>query len=267
MKLALENKLSSYSIGDGDFLVLVPFVKKDRQQTEQSATSPDITRFATSKQYESTWCDVVEDLSVLRSTISSKNQNNIELESVNFKNRQAQNVNVSSSGTSQRKRKLKSASNKTEQPTDELIFDILQSPSSSMDEQASKFIMVLDSVNCLIDPSSGNCICNEAHRQNTEMNLRSTKSNLCSCPSWLKSKMKLFSFVNIYSAVIQLQHGKITLCSLKQALDQLSKFGFQSSITDVEHLSDICPQVLVLLGYVGYFDNLVAIILLKWIYI
>lgn len=262
MKLAVENKLGSYSIGDGDFLVLVPFAKKDRQQAEQSATSPAMTRFATSKQSESTWRDVVEDLSVLRSTISNKTQNDIELESVNSENRQAQNVNVSSSGTSQRKRKLKSVSNKTEQPTDELIFDILQSPSSSIDEQASKFVMVLDSVNCLFDPSSGNCICNEARRQNTEMNPRSTESNLCLCPSWLKSKMKLFSFINIYSAVIQLQHGKVTLCSLKQALDQLGKFGFRASITDVEHLSDLCPQVLVLLGYGGYFDNLVAIILL-----
>ncbi|CAH9142638.1 unnamed protein product [Cuscuta epithymum] len=239
-KLALENRLSSYSLGDGDFLVLVPFAKKDRDKSDQSAALSDVSGSATSKQSESTWADTVEDLSVLSSAFSCKNQNDVELE-INLK--KCKNSNISSC-SSQRKRKLNSQDKKTQVPTEEFIFDILQSSNSSIDEQTSKFVMILDSVNCLTDPSSGNCICIEARRQNSDMDPCSGKNKLCMCPSWLKNKMKLFSFINVYYAVIQLQSGEVTVYSLKRALDKLGKFGFQASIVDVEHLTDLCAKVI-----------------------
>ncbi|VFQ79053.1 unnamed protein product [Cuscuta campestris] len=244
-KLLLENKVSSYSIGDEDFLVLVPFAKKDRLKSEHSATSPAMSEFATSKQSESTWCDVVDDLSVLCSEINSKDQNDVENETISLgTNIHSNNGNFTLNNSSQRKRKLKSQVIKTYGPTDELIFDILQSFSSSIVEQTSKFVMVLDSVNCLSDPNSGNCICIEAQTPNNEMDPRSGKNKFCLCPSWLKSKLKLFSFINVYYAVTQLQHGQVTMYSLKRALDEIAKFGFQASITDVEYLSDLCTKLI-----------------------
>lgn len=91
----------------------------------------------------------------------------------------------------------------------DLILDTLQSFQSNLidDKNCQRFIQILDSINCLVDPLFGNCMLWEA--------------NLCLCPSWLKCTVKVFLFVNIYSAFLQVQSEKITLTGLKGGWNNL----------------------------------------------
>ena len=81
VKLKLQSRIGTLELGNGEFLVLVPFTKKVISQTTrtqnstQSKTSmqvlnqPSISKFA-----DSAWSDMMQDLSYLGDTSVSKAQ-------------------------------------------------------------------------------------------------------------------------------------------------------------------------------------------------
>ncbi|KAK9090845.1 hypothetical protein Sjap_024022 [Stephania japonica] len=64
-------------------------------------------------------------------------------------------------------------------------------------------------------------------------------------PPWLKSMLKSFSFLNVFSGFLQMQHVELTLDRLRSAIKQQ---GLDVGVADVEHLSILCPQVVRLSG-------------------
>ena len=76
VKLKLQSRIGTLEIGNGEFLVLVPFTKKDNtsqttrsQNSNHSKTSmqvpnqPSISKFA-----DSAWSDMMQDLTYLGDT-------------------------------------------------------------------------------------------------------------------------------------------------------------------------------------------------------
>ena len=71
VKLKLQSRIGTLEIGNGEFLVLVPFIKKDTSQTTRTQNSnrsktsmqvpnqPSISKFA-----DSAWSDMMQDLIV-----------------------------------------------------------------------------------------------------------------------------------------------------------------------------------------------------------
>lgn len=130
---------------------------------------------------------------------------------------------------------------------DELVMSILVSSENSQLDQhnCKRFMQVLESVNCLSNPHSGDCVVKEAHLEGNVKNPSENENDLCLCPSWLKTIMKAFYFLNIYSAYLHMRREEVTLTSLKELLDQLDKLGLEVGINDLEILSNLCPKVIV----------------------
>ncbi|KAK6795347.1 hypothetical protein RDI58_008800 [Solanum bulbocastanum] len=247
VKLGLESKISDHSVGSGEFLVLVPYTKKDRQQnqkTETPASSSVPVGGSTLKEAETAWSDMMEDLSYLSSISRNENQNEVLLDETRYRDSDGHNCSVPMNCSSQVKRKRSIKDDKMEGHADELVLNILKSSSNDMDDEKAKiFVQVLASINCFTDPDSGNCMWEEANRNDKVSDPCSSGSDSCGCPTWLRRISNIFSFLNIYSASLQLQQGQVTYSSLKGALDRLCLFGFVVGVTDIEQLSLICPKV------------------------
>ncbi|XP_055826142.1 uncharacterized protein LOC129894460 isoform X2 [Solanum dulcamara] len=247
VKLGLESKVSDHSVGIGEFLVLVPYTKKDRQQnkkTETPASSSIPVGGSTLKEAETAWSDMMQDLSYLSSIPRNENQTEALLDETRYRDSDGHNCSVSMNCSSQVKRKRSIKDYKMEGHADELVLSILKSYSVDMDDEKAKmFVQVLATINCFIDPDSGNCMCEEANRKENASDPCSSGSDSCGCPTWLRSISKIFSFLNIYSASLQLQQGQVTYSSLKGALDRLCLFGFLAGVSDIEQLSLFCPKV------------------------
>ncbi|KAI7985841.1 hypothetical protein LOK49_LG14G00486 [Camellia lanceoleosa] len=226
-------------------MVLVPYMKKDQQQTQQyneaGTRLKDKNECSTSKAADSAWSDMMQDLSFLRDISRKGNQPNVESKSMNSgDSHDVTGVSpVNRSSETKLKRTFKQEGN-----VDDIITSILHSAENSqLDEQNCKRLMqLLESVNCLTNPHSGHCMLKELYLRDSDTNPYANENNACLCPSWLKTLMKAFYFLNIYSAYLQMQREKITSTCLKEALDQLSKFGLQVGIADLEHLSVLCPK-------------------------
>lgn len=239
VKLNLQNQINSYSVGSGEFLVLVPFGKKSQQQPQRSddlagpSTGPSET--LSSKLAESSWSDLMQDLSSLRNISSLENHPDVNIELKG----------APESHSLLRKRKREFNGEKNPEPLHDLVMDILQSTSGNvLDEQnCKKFIQVFDSVNCLSNQVTGKCIVMEVYSQNDQMNPCTDSYSSCLCPVWLKKIMKAFSFLNVFSAFLHVRRLKITWSALENALDQLVKFGFQVGTTELECIPILCPKI------------------------
>ncbi|KAF3438025.1 hypothetical protein FNV43_RR20781 [Rhamnella rubrinervis] len=241
VKLKLQSRIGTLEIGNGEFIVLVPFTKKDtRQRTNQSKTSmqvpnqPSISKFA-----DSAWSDMMQDLSYLGDTSVSEEPDS-KIGSFNLRDRRDASTGIASSCSSKAKRKRGI-------DYDDLLYDILWSPNGKnvLDEQyCEKFIKFLDSVNCLSDLHSGNCMLSiRACSRVLGIGLPTNDGSTCLCPTWLKMLLKAFAFLNVFSAFLQLQQARTTSALLEEALDQLGKFGVKLGMKDLEHLSLISPKV------------------------
>lgn len=242
MKLDVQSQISSFSVGSGEFLVLVPFGKKSQQQAQKSDDSATPSKVmaenASSKLAESSWSDLMQDLSCLKNIPCSENHPD---------------VNIKLEGTSQspslpRKRKRGLVSEKKKRPLDDLVLDILQSKSTNVfDEQNSeKLVRVLHSVNCLSDQVTEKCMVRVASEKDNLGNPCTGNYTSCLCPLWLKKILKAFTFLNIYSAFLHVRWLEVTLGALENTLDQLGRFGFHISTEDLEHISMLCPKVFLL---------------------
>ena len=127
VKLKLQSRIGTLEIGNGEFLVLVPFTKKVISQTTrtqnsiQSKTSmqvlnqPSISKFA-----DSASSDMMQDLSYLGATSVSQAPE-LKVGSFNLTDRRDALVGTASSWSSKAKRKRGV-------DCDDLLYDILWSP-------------------------------------------------------------------------------------------------------------------------------------------
>ncbi|KAL9156100.1 hypothetical protein ABFS82_09G050400 [Erythranthe guttata] len=185
VKLKLQSEISRYSIGFGDFLVVVPFVKKDRHRVETPSEDPNPNHKFETELAESAWSDLMQDLSSIQYTSNCAKLPEVEPKSTN-----SENENARDRGGISTKNAL------------------------------------------------GCCVMREANANALP------DGELCVCPLWLKDIIRAFSFLNIYSACLQLWQKNITFSAFKGPLDQLHLFGFRPGIADLELLSQVCPQVI-----------------------
>ncbi|XP_024970556.1 uncharacterized protein LOC112509694 isoform X2 [Cynara cardunculus var. scolymus] len=236
-KLGLQSQISSNLINHGEFIVLIPFTKKDKQQTvKQGANetnSQNLHQCSTSKFAELAWSDMMQDLSSLRDreTDGNESHSHVDVGSTNSDNQNKAN-----------KRNCKSL-------FDEAIHEFLNTLQSchndELDEKScERFMQILESVNCLSDPGTRNCIIGTANIRASEINCTAHSSYSCFCPSWLKVLLKAFYFLNIYCTFLQVQQKKVTQHSLEGGLHQLCKFGLGFEYADLENLAVLCPQVI-----------------------
>lgn len=250
-KLGLQSKIGSLNIKPDEFLVLVPFSKKEpnNKQTQKSdqskaslngsGKSSTISNFA-----DSAWSDMMQDLSSLRENSSNQTPMEPIVGSFNLGDRtEAMNETATccSSGA-KRKKGLDS---------DDIMLDILRCSRRSknvLDEHNfTRFVEVLASVSCLSDPHNGDCMLwRRVHlrRHGFGTGLPKSSGSSCLCPPWLKIIMKAFAFLNTFSAFIQSRQERTTSILLEQALGHLPKFGVELGLKDIKNLSVISPKVI-----------------------
>lgn len=96
--MKLQRQISSYSIGDEEFLVITPFLKKDRLQGADARLSenPNASESLQTESADSAWVELMEDLSSLRDASNLDTRPGEETESVYFANVDTQSRRISS---------------------------------------------------------------------------------------------------------------------------------------------------------------------------
>lgn len=226
-------------ISDGEFIVLIPFMKKDKQKAVDQCANETIVHSknsdecCTSNFAESAWSDMMQDLSSLRERETDGNEI-------------FHPVDVEGTGSSVRN---EVDGRDSESLFDEVILFLNMLQLCDSDEidvnSCGKFMQLLESVNCLSDPKSRICMFRNTSTQFREMEVDCAADSSCSCmcPSWLNDLLKAFYFLNIYYAFLQVQQRHVTVFSLEGGLNQLTKFGLGFDYSDLENLSLICPKV------------------------
>ena len=259
--MRLQSQISTYPFENGEFIVLVPFTKKDTRapEFEQSKTSLDSPNNSSiSKFADLAWSDMMQDLSYLCETSGNEICTNRKVGSFSLGDgrdimegnsslgdRKETIVGMPSSCSFAAKRKRGFNFDKRRGLSYDLILDTLRYNSKeALDEHNCEvFLKVLESVNCLSDPHSGFCLLSrKANFRAGGMGVGS--GNSCLCPAWLKMITKAFAFLNIFSAFHHLQQKKLTTSCLEEVLNQLGKSGIKLCMKDIEHLSLVCPKVL-----------------------
>ncbi|PQP93687.1 putative ATP-dependent helicase YprA [Prunus yedoensis var. nudiflora] len=249
-KLGLQSKIGSLNIKPDEFLVLVPFSKKEpnnkqSQRSDQSKASLNgsdksstISNFA-----DSAWSDMMQDLSSLRENSSNQTPMEPIVGSFNLGDRTEVTNETSTCCSSGAKREKGLDS-------DDIMLDILRCSRRSknvLDEHNfTRFVEVLASVSCLSDPYNGDCMLwRRVHlrRHGFGTGLPKSSGSSCLCPPWLKIIMKAFAFLNTFSAFIQSRQERTTSILLEQALGHLLKFGVELGLKDIKNLSVISPKV------------------------
>ncbi|XP_062159413.1 uncharacterized protein LOC133866791 isoform X4 [Alnus glutinosa] len=261
VKLTLQSQISTYPFENGEFIVLVPFTKKDmkNQEFEQSKTSlnspnnSSISKFA-----DLAWFDMMQDLSYLCETSGNETGTNRKVGSFSLGdrreimsgnsslgNRKETMVGTSSSCSFDSKRKRGFDFDKWMGLPYDLILDTLRFNSKEvLDEHNCEVLLnVLESVNCLSDPHSGFCLLlRKANFRGSGMGVGPKSGTSCLCPAWLKLIMKAFAFLNIFSAFHHLQQKKLTTACLEEVLNKLGKSGIKLDMKNIEHVSLVCPK-------------------------
>lgn len=250
MKLDLQSEISSYSVGVADFFVTVPFVKKDRKHRQRVEASETVPKDSNSNDRlpkdsaESVWSDLMQDLSCFRDM-----PNHEKLAEPNMTSKNSGNENGCEMRTSSTMKRQKNLSNQDKQNPSCDALNILQTSGDGMlDEHTlQKFLKFVDSSSCVSELATGSCVMREAAVV-VGCKLDSCESSSCLCPLWLKDMMKTFILVNVYSAYLQLSQKQITVAAVMESMEQLHKFGSHPGIADLEQLSRLCPQVILLIS-------------------
>ncbi|PKI36942.1 hypothetical protein CRG98_042643, partial [Punica granatum] len=245
-KLSLQNQISSYSIEPGEVIGLFPVIKKQTVQTEKSCDQDNsgnftnqapITKFA-----DLAWTHMVQEL---REMSSNDGGPTSKSDGTNSNDGWGSTNEVSGTRSSEMKRK-RSTDSETSRTPDDLVLSILEHSSKRvLDEgNAERFVKVLDRVNCLQDASSQSCLCvSGAWLQAGGLGASGSAGNPCWCPSWLKTVMKVLTFLNIYAACLQLRQEMITLNGLEEALNWIGEVGIHFNMKDIENISLLLPKV------------------------
>ena len=263
--MRLQSLISTHCIEPGDFLVLVPFTRKEPSQarkSEQSKTSLNngLNNDSISKFADLAWSDMMQDLSYLRETSNGETATNDKVGSFSLGDRTE--TMAASFSTGDRKDTMDEISNFRSfgekrgrgfdfdkgigLPYDLILSSLQFSSEGVLDEHnCDVFVKVLESVNCLSDPRFGFCLLSrKAKFWAGDMAVGANNSSSCLCPAWLKIIMKAFAFLNIFSAFLHFQQKSMTAAYLEEALNQLAKSGIKLGMKDIEHLSVLSPKVL-----------------------
>ncbi|WVZ21227.1 hypothetical protein V8G54_008549 [Vigna mungo] len=255
-KLRLQTQIASYPIQRDEFLVLIPFTKKEKEPSRTSdSLLPNVPHTtnassSTSELADSTWSSIKEDLSLLRNASNSESGNEKPLE-------------TSTEGGLGREKQM-------ELPY-HLILNTLRDGSEGGplgEHNCEVFAKVLESVNCLSELPLGHCKLLKRARSKGGggggggMRKRVSDGVICLCPPWLKIVVKAFAFVNIFSAFIYLQLRDLTSSLLEEALSELAKFGVKLGLGDIKNLSLLCPHMVCFRDDVektSFSDNIVVL--------
>lgn len=249
-KLRLQSQIGCYPIEPGEFLVLVPFTKKSNQ-CEASATPSNVADIASiSSLADSTWSNIMEDLTHLREkesdALNDDDASNFKFCTFADEHRKNKMLENTSSNASEAKPKRDVGSEKEIQLPYHHILNTLQHTSADAlgEHNCEVLFKVLESINCLSDLPLGHCkLFKRARLKGVGLGSYANNGSSCLCPPWLKIVMKAFTFINVFSAFLHLQCKKTTLNLLEDALNQLGKFGVKLDIQNMKHLSLLCPEV------------------------
>lgn len=264
VKLRLQCPINTHRVERGEFLVLVPFTKKDpsrTQKSEQSTSSVSTTDNSSISDFASSaWADIMNDLSYLREASDNGTPTSHKVGAFSLGDRteaMAADIGLgdkketlagdTSSCTFEGKRKRSSDFDKLMGLPYDYILSALQFCSKDVLEEHNRevFVKILESVNCLAEPNRGLCLLSrKVNLPGGGMGVQPNDGSSCLCPEWLKIILKAFAFVNIFSAFLHLQQKTITTTNLEKALNQLGKSGIKLSMKDIKHVSILCPKVL-----------------------
>ena len=191
--------MDTTAVNSGEFLVLVPFVKKQRPQTPKPDLSePPLTPSFSNSAYSE----------MIRESLHSRAENH----SVGVK----------------RKRDQYTC------PV-EFLKGVLESDCRDEFEgqNKEKLAEVLKARNCLSSPGFGKCLMSGE-----------TSSYSCSCPDWVKLSMETFTFLNLFSSLIESLGEKLYFNRLEESLARLATSGVRVGVEDVKNLSILCPKVI-----------------------
>lgn len=237
--MRLRTQIASYPIQRHEFLVLIPFTKKEKEPSRTSDSLqhdvPHTTNASssTSELADSTWSSIKEDLSLLRDAT----ENNAS----NSESGKEKPLETSTEGALGREKQI-------ELPY-HLILNTLRDGGDGPlgDHNCEVFAKVLESVNCLSELPLGHCKLLKRARSKGGggggVRKRVSDGAICLCPPWLKIVVKAFALVNIFSAFIYLQRRDLTSILLEEALSELAKFGIKIGLGDIKNLSLLCPHV------------------------
>ncbi|KAL9433387.1 hypothetical protein AB3S75_028256 [Citrus x aurantiifolia] len=249
VKMSVQSQVSNFPTAPGEFLVLIPFSKKEKPQIEKTGLFETPSDYAketliSNKFADSTYSDMMQEFSSLH----EEESNSVNNDKPECNNAYSMPFGCISSDPLETKRKRGAECDDQGGRPYDFLWSVMRSTSKNALEgqNCEKFVEVLESVNCLSDPHSGKCmLLREASRRSTgrEMNKSSGDNSSCLCPVWLKKIVEAFAFVSIFSAHLQLRREKVILSHVKGALNQLEKFGVRVGIEDIENLAVLCPKV------------------------
>ncbi|XP_074577358.1 uncharacterized protein LOC141833761 [Curcuma longa] len=240
-KLSLDSRVGSHSIEHGEFMVLVPYIRKSQLSAVEYGRSGSRTpNFSTDRvavpAADSTWHDIMNDLSSL-----SAMQAEITKTDSRPSKRLFSEEGETSLGESRRKSNSDRACERKLEDNHALYKVLCSDAQNISDKQVSSTICgVLESVNCLSKANSSDCLLFEEYFKSTGV------AQGCVCPSWLKRVLKIFMFVNIMYAFVQRQKKCFTWECIDKALMQSNIFGLENAcMTDVKSLLLLCPKMII----------------------
>ncbi|KAF3775124.1 ATP-dependent helicase [Nymphaea thermarum] len=133
------------------------------------------------------------------------------------------------------------------------------------DKCYEQFYQIIESVNCLSDLQTGSCLLFQEFGKASFMatNLSkvdgiacSDERSQCICPSWLKKVLKVFTFLNIIYAYLQISNMKVAWSSVEELLRSVKIFDTELiTVSDIEDLSVLCPKTVQLNAREGHMDE------------
>ncbi|KAG0488924.1 hypothetical protein HPP92_007735 [Vanilla planifolia] len=236
-RLSLDDLISSLEIGEGEFMVLVPFAKKKRQLPLQldptmEGAEPSVRSQENqpSSAADSVWLDIMGDISSLNDIPSD--DFGAEVDSIRGANGEESPV------IDNPEKRRKSGDFKAIE--DILCSDKQDFLGKNTSDKIGKFV---DSISCLSDLNTGRCLllefcCDEC-----------PAAENCACPLWLKKVLKTFTLLNVLYAFFHSQRNFMTWSFLNETFKQPNLFGLDElCMLDVEKLSLLSPEVVMLLG-------------------
>ncbi|GAB2220919.1 hypothetical protein Drorol1_Dr00012078 [Drosera rotundifolia] len=263
-KLGLKDLIGSHTISPGEFLVVVPFRKKNRPtessenqlQSGASTGTPQISHEGTTHGVaESAWSEMMEDLSYFHRASDADQRADVVAgdESLYMcsagsdgKNGCGDGENEVAGDLSRTKyssceRKRLSGELRDQGLIVEFFGCVVQFPEKNVwdDEIREGFLKVLEWVNFLTDENVNCILLKEASLCGGIKSLPS-----CVCSPWSKKALKAFTFLNMLSGFSQLRQEIVTLEFVKDALEKFAEFDFLLGVEDLEQLAVLFPKVI-----------------------
>ncbi|XP_072971707.1 uncharacterized protein [Typha angustifolia] len=238
-KLTLETQVGNFQMKNGEFLVIVPFTRKSHQFPLESAPPEEVNNSAkcseASSAADSTWKDIMNDLSSLSSTPRAETTpiNFGSLDNLDNGIKKAALGGNSSNLSLNRKRKKAG-------DLDDVLLELLHPDIMNLFERhtSDRVCQIVESVNCLSNPDSDRCFLFE------KLFRLSNETDRCMCPPWLKRFLKVFTFLNVLYAFFQMQRTCISWDCLERVFKQPGSFALDDfGVSDVENLSVLFPKV------------------------